>query len=68
MARDLMRKFEALDTCLAIEDFGPGCVSSSNLPLYALDVFKIDHQCIDDLPAIPRGRTIVQAISALGRR
>jgi hypothetical protein len=63
----LMRKLKALGIRLAIDDVGTGCVSSSDLPLYAFDVFKVDHQCIHDLAAIRRGRAIVQTFPALGK-
>jgi EAL domain-containing protein (putative c-di-GMP-specific phosphodiesterase class I) len=44
-SRGLMRNLKTLGVRQAIDDVGTGCGSSSDLPLYAFDVLKIDCQC-----------------------
>lgn len=63
-ARELRRAKEC-GFGLAIDDFGVGHSSISNLMMVELDTIKIDRSFIHDIPASPQNQQLVAAITAV---
>jgi EAL domain-containing protein (putative c-di-GMP-specific phosphodiesterase class I) len=58
----------ALGVKLAIDDFGTGYSSLSYLPLFPVDVLKIDRAFVKDICNEPLGSTLARTIVELSRR
>jgi diguanylate cyclase (GGDEF)-like protein len=65
MARQILRRLQAIGTKLSIDDFGTGYSSLSYLSKLPLDEIKIDRSFVLDL-ATNHGATVVQTIIGLG--
>ncbi|KQQ55987.1 diguanylate cyclase [Pseudomonas sp. Leaf127] len=64
---ELMLALKALGVRLSMDDFGTGYSSLSYLKDFPFDTLKIDRSFIQEIDSSARGRSIVQAIIALGR-
>ncbi|MBD8573843.1 EAL domain-containing protein [Pseudomonas syringae] len=64
---ELMLALKALGVRLSMDDFGTGYSSLSYLKDFPFDTLKIDRSFIQEIDSSVRGRSIVQAIIALGR-
>ena len=65
MARQILRRLQAIGTKLSIDDFGTGYSSLSYLSKLPLDELKIDRSFVMDLPT-NHGAAVVQTIIGLG--
>ena len=65
MARQILRRLQAIGTKLSIDDFGTGYSSLSYLSKLPLDELKIDRSFVIDL-ASNHGAAVVQTIIGLG--
>ncbi|GAB7530105.1 EAL domain-containing protein [Pseudomonas sp. 3A(2025)] len=63
----LMFALKALGVRLSMDDFGTGYSSLSYLKDFPFDTLKIDRSFIQEIDSSVQGRSIVQAIIALGR-
>lgn len=64
---ELMFALKALGVRLSMDDFGTGYSSLSYLKDFPFDTLKIDRSFIQEIDSSVQGRSIVQAIIALGR-
>ncbi|MCU0986347.1 MAG: EAL domain-containing protein [Acetobacteraceae bacterium] len=67
MTRETLHRLRALGARIAIDDFGTGYSSLRMLRGFPFDKIKIDQSFIRDLGISPDARSIVNAISGLGR-
>ncbi|HWR06882.1 phosphodiesterase [Sporomusa sp.] len=62
-----LKDFRAMGVSIAMDDFGTGHSSLTNLKLLPVDVLKIDKKFVQDAEYSPESRSIVQAIITLGQ-
>jgi EAL domain-containing protein (putative c-di-GMP-specific phosphodiesterase class I) len=62
-----MRELRALGVSLAIDDFGSGFSSLSNLRNLPVSALKIDRHFVNDLPADEHDAAVVAAVAGIGR-
>jgi diguanylate cyclase (GGDEF)-like protein len=64
---DILRDVRALGVRIAMDDFGTGYLSLSNLHIFPFDKIKIDRSFVSAMHEDEAARSIVRAIAALGR-
>jgi diguanylate cyclase (GGDEF)-like protein len=62
----ILQALKELGVRIAIDDFGIGYSSLSNLWSFPIDTLKIDQSCVQDIDSAP-GKAIVSTIIAMGR-
>ena len=67
VTRETLHRLRALGLRIAMDDFGTGYSSLSTLRSFPFDKIKIDQSFVRDLAASTEARTIVSAITGLGR-
>lgn len=68
MLRELLVSLNDLGVCLILDDFGAGSCSLVSLQQLPLDVIKIDHRFIRDIPYNVSATDVASAVIALARK
>ncbi|MEX2476621.1 EAL domain-containing protein [Marinobacter sp.] len=68
MLRELLVSLHDLGVCLILDDFGTGSCSMVSLQQLPLDVIKIDHRFIRDIPYNVSATDVASAVIALARK
>ncbi len=68
MLRDILGALNDLGVCLILDDFGTGSCSLAALQQLPLDVVKIDHRFIRDIPYNVSATDVASAVIALARK
>ncbi|MCG7201125.1 EAL domain-containing protein [Marinobacter pelagius] len=68
MLRELLVALNDLGVCLILDDFGTGSCSLDALQQLPLDVIKIDHRFIRDIPYNVSATDVASAVIALARK
>ena len=68
LVRDLLMSLNDLGVCLILDDFGTGSCSLVSLQQLPLDVIKIDHNFIRDIPYNVGATDVASAVIALARK
>ncbi|WP_372980750.1 EAL domain-containing protein [Marinobacter sediminum] len=68
MLRELLTALHDLGVCLILDDFGTGSCSLVSLQQLPLDVVKIDHRFIRDIPYNVSATDVASAVIALARK
>lgn len=68
MLRELLVSLNDLGVCLILDDFGTGSCSLVALQQLPLDVIKIDHRFIRDIPYNVSATDVASAVIALARK
>lgn len=68
MLRELLVSLHDLGVCLILDDFGTGSCSLVSLQQLPLDVIKIDHRFIRDIPYNVSATDVASAVIALARK
>ncbi|ROQ42044.1 PAS domain S-box-containing protein/diguanylate cyclase (GGDEF)-like protein [Marinobacter sp. 3-2] len=68
MLRELLVSLHDLGVCLILDDFGTGSCSLVALQQLPLDVIKIDHRFIRDIPYNVSATDVASAVIALARK
>lgn len=68
MLRELMISLNDLGVCLILDDFGTGSCSLVSLQQLPLDVIKIDHRFIRDIPYNVSATDVASAVIALAHK
>lgn len=68
MLRDMLGALHDLGVCLILDDFGTGACSLAALQQLPLDVVKIDHRFIRDIPYNVSATDVTSAVIALARK
>jgi EAL domain-containing protein (putative c-di-GMP-specific phosphodiesterase class I) len=68
MLRDLLISLHDMGVCLILDDFGTGSCSLVALQQLPLDVIKIDHRFIRDIPYSVSATDVASAVIALARK
>ncbi|MEO9523936.1 bifunctional diguanylate cyclase/phosphodiesterase [Marinobacter alexandrii] len=66
--RELLTSLHDLGVCLILDDFGTGSCSLVSLQQLPLDVVKIDHRFIRDIPYNVSATDVASAVIALARK
>ncbi len=66
-ALSVLRRLKLLGVHIAMDDFGSGYASLSNLRAFPFDKIKIDRSFISNVASDPQCATIVRAVIGLGR-
>ncbi|MEC7815310.1 MAG: EAL domain-containing protein [Pseudomonadota bacterium] len=68
MLRELLVSLNDLGVCLILDDFGAGSCSLVSLQQLPLDVIKIDHRFIRDIPYNVSATDVASAVIALAKK
>jgi len=68
MLRELLVSLNDLGVCLILDDFGTGSCSLVSLQQLPLDVIKIDHRFIRDIPYNVSATDVASAVIALAKK
>jgi len=68
MLRELLVSLNDMGVCLILDDFGTGSCSLVALQQLPLDVIKIDHRFIRDIPYNVSATDVASAVVALARK
>jgi len=68
MLRELLVSLHDMGVCLILDDFGTGSCSQVALQQLPLDVIKIDHRFIRDIPYNVSATDVASAVIALARK